>query len=30
MFKKTVLVHASTLAFGSAAVTVGLLSPAMA
>jgi hypothetical protein len=30
MFKKTVLVHALTLAFGSAAVTAGLVSPAMA
>jgi outer membrane receptor protein involved in Fe transport len=30
MFKKTVLVHALTLAFGGAALTVGLMQPAMA
>jgi hypothetical protein len=30
MFKKTVLVHALTLAFGGAALTVGVMAPAMA
>jgi hypothetical protein len=30
MFKKTLLVHALTLAFGGAALTVGLVAPAMA